>query len=147
VFTFMFVSPIAVILTVAPGLFAALRYWFWAVAVYTSGLPIAAWHFLAHLGHRPTFVRTPKGDDRPVISPWSRVGLVTLGAAAVACSLRWWSPFSPVLAAQGAAYMGSPLFSWLNEASLLGTVARVVVWVPGALMLLSLYTMWAWGTL
>jgi hypothetical protein len=127
-----------------PGLFAALRYWFWAVAIYTSGLPIAAWHFLAHLGPRPRFVSTPKGTDRPVVSPWFRVGMVTLGAIALWSSLKWRSPFSPVLAAQGATYVGSPLFSRLNESTLIGTIARVFVRVPGALMLLSLYTMWAW---
>lgn len=144
----MFLLTIPVIVSATRGGFAAIRYWFWSTAVYSAAVPTASWHFLVHLFRKPTFERTPKREDGP--RPRLRLaGAVTvlLGLAAIATSLLCWSPFTPVLAAYGTAYLAFPMFRALHQRSLAGRFARLGVWVPGVLFLVALYTMWTWGRL
>ena len=146
-FLLMFFLIFPVLRSEARGWLHAVRYWFWAVAVYSATLPIAAWRFLLHLFKQPVFVRTPKGADEASGFIAAAVVMPVLGLLAIGLSILWWSPFSPVLASYGTAYASFPIYRYLHRLSLIGKVARTLVMAPGALLLVALYTMWFWGRL
>jgi cellulose synthase/poly-beta-1,6-N-acetylglucosamine synthase-like glycosyltransferase len=123
----------------------AVRFYFWSTAIYTATLPLAAWSFIKHLVLTPSFARTPKNREQVRLGAPGSVFMVLLGCAAVALSAVWISPFSPVLAGQGAAYLCYPLYGRLCSKSPLGTLARAAVYLPGVLMLFGLYAMWRWA--
>src|SRR5262249_1319012 len=127
--------------------FGAVRYWFWSAAVYGACAPVAGWSFFRHLRSAPAFERTPKGADRAGVAPGRTALLAGLGGLALGLAWCWWSPFRPVLAAQGTAWVCFPAYRWLNEAALRGRVSRALVWLPGALLLAALYTIWSWADL
>lgn len=147
IFLTMFLLSFPVIASAAEGWRAAVRYWFWATAVYSCTLPLGAWHFLVHLFRRPTFERTPKQDGELTRLGLASLATFLLGILAIFSSLRWLSPFSPVLAAYGTAYAGFPFFRFLNREGIAGRAARSLIWLPGGLLLLALYTMWTWGSI
>lgn len=144
---FLLTFPIVVSATGSSG--SALRYWFWSAAVYSAALPLAAGRFLLHMVTPPRFEVTPKREDRGHPPRLIAASVLTplLGLVAVALSLRWWSPFTPVLAGYGTAYSMFPMLLALHRPGLMGKLARAVVWLPGALFLLALVTMWRWGKL
>ncbi len=146
-FLSMFLLTIPVIVSGARSTGSAIRYWFWSTAVYTAAIPTASWHFLVHLFRRPVFERTPKreGDAPRLVLAGAMTAL--LGLLAIALSLLWWSPFTPLLAAYGTAYAAFPIFPALHRQGVTGRLARLVVLVPGLLVLLALYTMWVWAKL
>jgi cellulose synthase/poly-beta-1,6-N-acetylglucosamine synthase-like glycosyltransferase len=143
----LFFLPFAVQWSLPLSCLSVLRHWFWSLAINTSGLPIATGHFYFYFlsGHRPLFVPTPKGLDRLHPSLRSRVGSVMLGLSALALAWQWWSPFSPVLAAQGVAYSCLPLYCHINDKNAIGWFSRASAWIPGSLLFVGLYYMWFWN--
>jgi cellulose synthase/poly-beta-1,6-N-acetylglucosamine synthase-like glycosyltransferase len=147
IFLGMFLLCLCVIASTTRGVRKAARYWFWATSVYNSLIPLGSWHFLLHLFRNPTFERTPKQDGETPRLGLASVVTLSVGLVAISLALLWWSPFSPVLASYGTSYAAFPLFRFLNRQNLLGRIARIVIWVPGSLLLIALYTMWFWGSL
>jgi hypothetical protein len=138
----MYLSTNLVYLSVTSNAYAALRHWFWAAAVYGATLPLASWRFCKHLFVAPTFERTPKGADKAPGLRWPATLTALLGVLALLVSWYWWSPFSPLLAAQGVSYLCFPIYRYLTKPTLLGTLIRIAAWVPGLLLLAGLYSMW-----
>lgn len=122
-----------------------LRFYFWSTAIYTAAMPLAGLSFLWYLlSGKPSFNVTPKNGEQQKLSVGNSAFMTALGLAAVVAAVRWWSPFSPVLASQGIAYLSYPLYGKLCSRSVFGSLSRALIYVPGLLMLLALYTMWAW---
>jgi hypothetical protein len=142
VFLGMYLLTIFLHLSVTNNAYAALRHWFWATAVHGACLPLFAWRFCKHLRSPMTYERTPKGSDPATPRPLAAGLTVLLGLAALALSWRWWSPFSPMLAAQGVAYVCFPLYKHLDKPTVAGVLSRAAAWLPGMLLILALYTMW-----
>jgi cellulose synthase/poly-beta-1,6-N-acetylglucosamine synthase-like glycosyltransferase len=146
-FLSMFFLTVPVIVSGTRTSLSAVRYWFWSTAVYSAALPMASWHFVLHLFREPTFERTPKREGETPRLVLASTITAALGVIAIALSLLWWSPFTPVLAAYGAAYSACPIFPALHKQCVVGRLARLIVWMPGTLFLVALYTMWAWAKL
>lgn len=144
-FLAMFFGSIGIIASVTDRLSDALRYWFWAMAVYGAAMPVAAWNFLIHLLRKPRFHTTPKGDAKSPRLVLASCCSVLLGLCAVLLAYKWLSPFSPVLAANGMAYLSFPLYLALDRSGPIGWLARRIVWAPGLLFVTALWTMWYWG--
>lgn len=120
------------------------RHWLWAHAVYTSCMPIASWRFCKHLFVGPTFERTPKGQERTFIPLRHTVAMVLLGVGVLALSVIWLSPFSPVLASHGFAYLFFPIYRCLNDSSIIGVLARTGALLPGVLAIAGLCLCCRW---
>jgi cellulose synthase/poly-beta-1,6-N-acetylglucosamine synthase-like glycosyltransferase len=144
-YIWMFLSIFVIIYSIARGMPTLLNFYFWSTAIYASAMPLAGVSFIKHLFVPPNFVRTPKNGEVATLSTVEHCFMVMLGLAAVMYAAIWFSPFSPVLAGQGLAYLGFPLYARLNSHSHLGRFARLAVYGPGVLMLVALYTMWFWG--
>jgi len=144
-FIWLWFAQFVVGLSVADRWWSALRFYFWATAVYTSALPLTGYSFLKHLIVRPCFERTPKGRVAQPLRGRDIALMVGLGLCALILSVEWFSPVSPLLAGQGVAYLSYPLYGRLCVNSLVGRMARVLIYLPGILSIVSLYTMWAWN--
>jgi cellulose synthase/poly-beta-1,6-N-acetylglucosamine synthase-like glycosyltransferase len=144
-FLAMFLLPFPILASVTQKISASVRYWFWSVAVYGACLPLGAARFLFHLFKDPVFEPTPKGRAGSVGTRGTGLGMVSLGMGTLALSLYWWSPFTPVLAAYGVAYVISPMFGWVDHRGARGRFARVTICIPGLLLIGALWTMWYWG--
>jgi cellulose synthase/poly-beta-1,6-N-acetylglucosamine synthase-like glycosyltransferase len=143
----MFLLSWAVVISVTPNPIQAIRYWFWAIAVYGACMPVAACRFIAALFVRPAFHRTPKvarGLPRRAIVPFL---VIAWGLVGLAIAWHWWSPFSPILIASASAQVCSPFYYWLHEK---GTTRRLIgqalVYLPGMSFLVGLVWMWLWAT-
>jgi len=123
----------------------AMRFLFWSTAIYTATMPLASMAFVKSLFIKPKFNRTPKNSERTTLRVVDALFMMLLGTGALYCSYIWLSPFSPVLAGQGVAYFCFPLYNQLNSKSALGDLARFIIYIPGALIIFALYTMWVWG--
>jgi len=144
-YTWLLFSLFALKLSITQDWGAAFKFYFWSTAVYAAAMPLASFSFVKHLFFRPIFRRTPKNKERTRLSFAESSLMILLGLAAITCADQWFSPFSPILAGQGIAYLSYPVYSKLCSHSLLGTVARLLIYVPGLLMLFALYAMWVWG--
>lgn len=144
-YSWMLLSILVLNISVTQGGAMAFRFYFWSTAIYTTAMPLAGLSFVKHLFSQPTFVRTPKNREEARLSVVESSFMVVLGSAAMICALAWISPFSPLLAGQGIAYLSYPLYGKLCSDSLLGRFSRMLVNVPGILMLFALYAMWKWG--
>jgi hypothetical protein len=146
-FLVMLALSVPIILSVTRRPFDVVRYWFWSAAIYGAVLPAAAWQFCRSFWKKPRFDRTPKNPgDRARYSWRERFSMVLIGSGTLILAKFWYSPFSPILASYGAALASSPLFVYLNHRSLLGRLARFVVWLPGAALLIGFYAMLHLGT-
>lgn len=144
-FLLMLLLGISVSRSVAHSMSTALRYWFWATAVYTAALPTAGWQFIVHLFINPNFPRTPKGTERSPSFTGTASVTFLLGIAAMWLACKYWSPFSPILLAQSVAYLSFPAFRWLNEPNWRGVIARIILFIPGMLLIVGLALMWWWA--
>lgn len=137
----------SVVISATPDLISAARYWFWSVAIYSASLPIAATYFIffAILGWSPRFERTPKDSERSPSFSLAGAAIVSLGLIALGASLIWRSPFSFVLASYGTSYISFPFYGFLNRPSSLGVFSRMIIWTPGALLIIAIISMWIWG--
>jgi hypothetical protein len=146
VFVSMFLLNVPVVYTAAPTVFHAAQHWLWSSAIYGACLPIAAVRFLWHFffGKPPQFDRTPKDGPEPGIGTATCVSMVLLGLATVGLAVHWYSPFTPVLMGLGVSYLCVPAYTRLNESSVWGAIARLLVLVPGSFYLYALWEMWSW---
>lgn len=144
-YSWMIIGIFTLHLSIAKDAAAALRFYFWSTAVYTSAMPVASWSFLKHFFVKPEFERTPKNREEKRVKGIESVIMVALGFAALTCSVIWYSPFTPVLLGQGLAYGLFPIFAHLCKVSPVGAVARKLVYLPGLSMITALYTMWMFG--
>ena len=144
-YLWMFAASISLIVSSTRSLSKAVRFYFWSTAIYTASLPLASLSFLAGLLIKPIFKRTPKNAEDTKLHFVDSILMVLLGLLALFCSYIWLSPFSPILAGQGVAYLCFPLYNYLNSNSAWGKFARLVVVIPGLLMIFALYAMWQWG--
>ena len=108
-------------------------------------MPVAGWSFLKHFFVKPEFERTPKNREEKRVKGIESAVMVTLGLAALTCSVVWYSLFSPVLFGQGLAYGLFPIYAHLSKDSPVGAVARKLVYLPGVSMIIALYVMWTLG--
>lgn len=145
IYIWLLLSFLALNVSVTEGWGRAFKFYFWATAIYTSALPLGGWHFTKHFFTRPVFKRTPKNGEKTAVSFSESFAMIILGVVALIFSLNWISPFSPVLAGQGIAYLSFPLYGQLNSSSKIGQVARLVIFLPGIFMLFAIYAMWNWG--
>jgi glycosyltransferase involved in cell wall biosynthesis len=143
-YTFMLFSIFALQVSVTEKLIAAIRFYFWSSAIYTAAMPLAGWLFLKHFFCKPVFNTTPKNKDEGKLSAIDSILMVILGLIAIILAIKWFSPFSPILAGQGIAYLSFPLYPKLNSDSFLGKVSRLLIILPGTLMLLGLVVVWLW---
>jgi cellulose synthase/poly-beta-1,6-N-acetylglucosamine synthase-like glycosyltransferase len=141
-FLWLWFAQFTVGLSVADRWCGAVRFYFWVTAVYTSALPLTGYSFLKHLIVKPSFKRTPKGRVTQSLRGLDIALMVGFGLCALVLSIVWVSPFSPYFAGQDVAYLSYPLYG-VN--SFAGRTARVLVYLPGIFMIVSLYTMWAWN--
>jgi cellulose synthase/poly-beta-1,6-N-acetylglucosamine synthase-like glycosyltransferase len=144
-YSWMLLTIFVLNLSVSQSFGRATQFYFWSTAIYTAAMPTAGLSFIKHMFTQPSFKRTPKNHEE---TPLDQLGLgfmCLLGISAVICSLVWLSPFTPLLLGQGIAYLSYPLYGKLCLDSRLGALSRMVVYLPGSLMLLALYTMWTWG--
>ena len=131
--------------SVTPNVFDACRFWFWSYAVYMAALPSAAGRLIWHLFFRPEFDRTPKGTARSARFPVTGAMTVLLGWLALTAAWQWWSPFRLVLASAGIAFVSFPLYRYLHQRqSIIGSVARSLVYAPGLTFLVAFREMWLW---
>jgi len=144
-FILMLVLSIPVMVSSTRGILDVTRYWFWSMAVYAAALPNTACHFLVHVRRAPTFTTTPKGLGRAPSLFWHGTAMVPLGIVTLILSKLWYSPFSFILASYGAAFVSFPLYFRLAEESILGRLARLAIWIPGAFSLIGTYAMWTRG--
>lgn len=144
-FLLMFALHIYVLWSVGP-FWRAVTFWFHAVALYQSTIPMAAWSFVRFMfGRRsPGFSRTPKEDADPIHS-LADVVMLGIGLAGLAAAFWWRSPFSFLVGSHGASHILFPLFRWINVDKLRGRVARALLWLPGALLIGALFAMWAFA--
>jgi hypothetical protein len=146
-FILMFLLSYPIIVSASGNAFSAIRYWFWSLAVHAAAGPIVACDFVLHIWVEPVFARTPKGTGGQTESFYSLgVVLSVLGAATLVLSKIWYSPFSLIMAAYGAAVLLFPLLTNLTYRSWIGSLARLTVWIPGMLFLAGLYFMWTRGS-
>jgi cellulose synthase/poly-beta-1,6-N-acetylglucosamine synthase-like glycosyltransferase len=144
-YSWMIICIFILHVSIAKGAGAALRFYFWSTAVYTSAMPIAGWSFLKHFFVKPEFERTPKNQEEKRVKVIESVVMFALGLAALTCSVVWYSPFTPVLFGQGLAYSMFPVYAHLCKDSTLGALARKLVYLPGVSMIIALYTTWTFG--
>ncbi|MDP1548406.1 MAG: glycosyltransferase family 2 protein [Anaerolineales bacterium] len=146
IYTWFLLSIFALHLSITKGVSSAIKFYFWSTAIYTAATPIAGLSFWRHIFTKPTFNRTPKNQEKTKLGILGPIFMVALGFFALFYSYNWISPFSPLLAGQGIAYISYPLYSKLNSDSLLGSFSRVIVYIPGLFMIIAIYAMWKWGT-
>jgi cellulose synthase/poly-beta-1,6-N-acetylglucosamine synthase-like glycosyltransferase len=128
--------------TIAPFSRAA-KFWFQAVALYQSTIPMAAWSFVRFMfGGSPGFSRTPKEDGDPIHSRADAV-MLGIGLAGLLAAFWWRSPFSFLVGSHSASHILFPLFRWINVDNLRGRIARVLLWLPGVMLIAALLAMWA----
>lgn len=144
-FVGMFFMAIPIQISVDGSLFTAFRHRFWAAAIYTACLPNCAWLFIKHLFFEPCFDRTPKGRSKSPKHGWTAVRTSLIGVVGQGLAIVWWSPFSPLLSSFCMAWISFPAYCWLHEDGVKGTLARIVIWIPGCLALFALFLMWAWS--
>jgi cellulose synthase/poly-beta-1,6-N-acetylglucosamine synthase-like glycosyltransferase len=144
-YSWMIIGIFILHVSIAKDAAAALRFYFWSTAIYTSAMPVAGWSFLKHFFVKPQFERTPKNQEESRVKVIDWVFMIALGVTALTCSVFWYSPFTPVLFGQGAAYLLFPLYAHLCKESRWGALARKLVYVPGLSMIVALYAMWTFG--
>jgi hypothetical protein len=145
VFVSMFLINVPVLCTTMPTVFHVVQHWLWSSAIYGACLPIASVRFLRHLfGRPPKFERTPKDGPDPSVDRTTATSMVILGAASVGLAIYWYSPFTPVLMGLGISYVCVPAYTRLNESSLRGVIARLLVLLPGLFYFYALWEMWRW---
>jgi hypothetical protein len=142
VYTFAFMSALAINLSVTRQWQKMISFYFWATAVYTAAMPLAGWSFIRHLFSKPVFKPTPKQKRETPVGWQNSVFMVLMGLAAMACIYIWPSPFWPFLAGQGVAFCCFPLYGKLCSDSWIGWIARSMVFIQGGLMIWALVTMW-----
>lgn len=146
VFVGMFILTMSVLCGVARSLSTGIRFWFWAMAVYMSCVPVGAVRFLAAcVGWEPGFVPTGGSKGRQGLSLMETLGTIGIGVLASIAAWTWVSPFSLVLTAQSISWVSTPVYKFLHRRSASGVIARAVVPLPGLAWLASLYAMWFWG--
>jgi cellulose synthase/poly-beta-1,6-N-acetylglucosamine synthase-like glycosyltransferase len=143
-YTWMLLSIFAISLSVSRTWLIAIRFYFWATAIYSAALPVAGVSFLKHFFVRPSFERTPKNQAQR-LNRVEWISMFILGLVAGICSYRWLSPYTPILLGQGIAYCSYPLYGKLCDESSLGRLSRRLIYLPGCFMLLALIAMWKWG--
>lgn len=141
-YTWLLVTLFALNVSVTQGISDAVRFYFWSTAVYTAGMPLAAFSFVKHLFCQPAFNRTPKNHENGKLNRMESSVIVVLGATALICAIVWWSPFSPVLFGYGCAYLSYPLYEHLTMPSKFGGLSRLLIYLPGICMLIGILTMW-----
>ncbi|MCX6081627.1 MAG: glycosyltransferase [Chloroflexi bacterium] len=144
-YLWMFSASISLSVSSTHSFTKAAKFYFWSAAIYSASLPLASLSFLSGLFRKPQFKRTPKNAERTEMKILDSVIMVILGIAAIFCSYIWLSPFSPILAGQGVAYLCFPLYNQLNLNSPSGKIARFIIYIPGLAMIFALYAMWQWG--
>ncbi|HLF25574.1 MAG TPA: glycosyltransferase family 2 protein [Anaerolineae bacterium] len=144
-FLWVVITSWLVVVSITQNWQKAWRFYFWSTAIYTSAMPLTGLSFIKHLFARPIFKRTPKNGEATRLSWVESIFMIFLGLTAVTCALTWLSPFSPVLIGQGVAYLSYTLYGRLCTRSLLGTLSRKLVYIPGLLMLVAIFTMLKWG--
>jgi cellulose synthase/poly-beta-1,6-N-acetylglucosamine synthase-like glycosyltransferase len=144
IFFSMLLAGFALIRSVAGSNRTAARYFFWSMATYTASMPATGIEFLRCLVSRPTFSRTPKDINTPSRASGASFATCFLGMIGGWVAIKFWSPFSPILLGQSAAYFAAPLFAHLNRGTVLGTLARVIVLIPGIGYIAGLLAMWQW---
>lgn len=146
VYTWLLLVVLALCASVTRTWKDAVHFYFWSSAVYSAVLPLCSWAFVKHLFVAANFSRTPKEKQhltRIRVADISLSGV--LGGAALVLAFRWWSPFSPVLVGQGVAFMSLGLYTRLCSTSMLGRLARVLVYLPGVFYLVGLVAVWLWA--
>lgn len=146
VFVALFLSNFPVLYSTSPTLWHSIQLWFWSSAVYGACLPVVSTRFLVYLltGANPRFDRTPKGELSTPIGFGTAAAMIALGVVTLELAIYWSSPFSPVLFGLGLSYLCVPLYTQLHVHNLWGSVARVLVFLPGAAYLYALWEMWSW---
>jgi len=144
-YSWMIIGIFILHVSIAKDAAAALRFYFWSTAIYTSAMPVAGWSFLKHFFVKAQFERTPKNREETRVSVIDSVIMVALGLTALTCSVVWYSPFTPVLFGQGSAYSLFPVYTHLCKESPSGVLARKLVYLPGLSMIVALYAMWTFG--
>src|SRR6266536_2084152 len=123
---------------------SAVRFYFWSTALNAAAMPLASLAFVRHLVVcRPTFTRTPKNNERERLRVSDCLFMSALGLVAVFCATAWWSLFSPILLGQGIAYLSYSLYGELCSRSLLGSLGRGLIHLPGLLLLTGLPMLWS----
>jgi cellulose synthase/poly-beta-1,6-N-acetylglucosamine synthase-like glycosyltransferase len=128
--------------SVMKGWKKVVQYYFWSTAVYAAAMPLTGLSFITHLFLRPTFQRTPKNGEETPLKVLESLVMIGIGLVAIGLVFKWPSPFSPVLGGYGVSFLSYPLYGKLCSDSLLGKLSRVLIYIPGMLMLLALYVMW-----
>ncbi len=144
-YIWMFMVTLSLSISSTKNAGQAIKFYFWSSAIYLASLPLASVSFIIGFFKPPRFDRTPKNAEGTPTKIWDAIPMILLGVLAIYYSFQWLSPFSPVLGGQGLAYICFPLYSKLNSQSALGTFARGLIYFPGILMILALYSMWMWG--
>jgi predicted PurR-regulated permease PerM len=108
-------------------------------------MPPAGLSFIRHFFTKPSFERTPKNNEKGKLNTFDRIFMIILGIAAILYSSIWLSPFSPVLLGQGIAYISYPLYDNLSVKSSFGIISRLIIYIPGVLMIFAVYAMWKWA--
>jgi hypothetical protein len=144
-YSWLLLSLFALKVSITQGWVRALRFYFWSTAIYATAMPLAALSFVKHFFVRAEFKRTPKNGEETALDFVESSLMVLLGLTALVCAITWLSPFSPVLAGQGVAYLSYPMYGKLCLRSPIGTISRWLVYIPGSLMLLAIYVMWNWA--
>ena len=144
-YIWMLLANISLSISSTGNLTKTLKFYFWSSAIYIASLPLASASFLGGLVSKPKFRRTPKNGERTFINKFDSVFMVALGALAIYCSFRWLSPYSPLLAGQGIAYLSFPFYNSLNLNTIGGKISRFIINIPGLAIIFALFAMWQWG--
>jgi cellulose synthase/poly-beta-1,6-N-acetylglucosamine synthase-like glycosyltransferase len=144
-YTWLLLSIFSLTYSITQRFPKTLKFYFWSTAIYAAAMPISGLSFLKHLFVPAKFKRTPKNQEKVKLDISGSFFMIILGIAAVFYGFKWLSPFSPILLGHGAAYLSYPLYNKLNSNSSLGKLVRLLIYIPGILLIFALYALWEWG--
>jgi glycosyltransferase involved in cell wall biosynthesis len=144
-YLWLLLTIFAIIVSASHKFSTAFKFYFWSTAVYAAAMPPAGLSFIRHFFTKPSFERTPKNNEKGKLNTFDRIFMIILGIAAILYSSIWLSPFSPVLLGQGIAYISYPLYDNLSVKSSFGIISRLIIYIPGVLMIFAVYAMWKWA--
>ncbi len=142
-FTYMLLTLLLIIISTQENkIWVSLKFYFWTSAIYSATLPLTGFYFLKGFFIKPKFTITPKEKNINKLNKTSIILVVILGLSGIGFSLYYWSPFSWFLLGHSLSYCLYPLFINLNIDNFIGKLSRILIYIPGTLMIIALIALW-----
>jgi len=144
IYTYMLLTIFLIIMSCQENnIRSSFKFYFWTSAIYSATLPIAGFFFIKGFFIKPKFMITPKEKKTNKINKALIISIVVLGIIGIGFSLKYWSPFSWFLLGHSISYCFFPLFVFINKENFIGNLTRrVLIYIPGILMIIALIALW-----